>query len=246
LKSRKTFLITIALATLIAGLIIEFPARVAYRLAANPHMAVSGIQGSVWSGNAREFSTNGVYLRDISWRIKPWRLFTGKVTYAVTASPVSGFFETEARIGLGGSITLINLTAAVPVAMLERAARIPGVRGQANIKLERLELNDGSTTALDGMINIEGLVIPAVDRSSLGGFQIEFFTQRDGIVASVEDTEAVLDLAGSLRINPDKSYAFLGYVVARGNTPEGLASRIKRLPQMDVAGQHELRLEGSY
>jgi hypothetical protein len=65
-------------------------------------------------------------------------------------------------------------------------------------------------------------------------------------VASVEDTEAVLDLAGSLRINPDKSYAFLGYVVARGNTPEGLASRIKRLPQMDVAGQHELRLEGSY
>ena len=58
--------------------------------------------------------------------------------------------------------------------------------------------------------------------------------------------DGVVDLAGSLQINPDKTYAFLGQIVSKSNTPDALLQRIRFLPEGDRPGQHELRLEGSY
>ncbi len=65
-------------------------------------------------------------------------------------------------------------------------------------------------------------------------------------MASVEDTDGVVDLAGSLQLNPDKTYSFRGLVMAKANTPDGLRKRIEYLPKTDRPGQHELPLDGSY
>ena len=100
--------------------------------------------------------------------------------------------------------------------------------------------------SVDGSIDIANLVVPLLARASLGGFRIDFFTQNDHVIASVEDTDGVIDLAGSLQINRDKSYSFRGLVVSKPNTPESLRQRIQYLPQTDQPGQHELALDGSY
>ncbi|MBT8081249.1 MAG: type II secretion system protein N [Gammaproteobacteria bacterium] len=244
--NRRRGLVAVAVLTALIALIVLFPARVAYRLASSPFMAMGGISGTVWRGQAREFSTNGVYLRDLEWRIRPLGLLTGKFAYDVSGSPVSGFFESELAVGLGGTVTLSGLSASVPLQMLERAAGVAGLRGMASLQFERLEIVDGRAVAFDGTIDVANLVVPLVARSSLGGYRAEFFTQEDSIVASIEDTDGVVDLAGSLRINPDKSYAFVGYVAARTNTPNDLAQRLRFLPETDRPGQRELRLEGTY
>ena len=82
--------------------------------------------------------------------------------------------------------------------------------------------------------------------NTLGAYRAEFYTQNNGILASIEDTDGVVDLAGSLQINQDKSYVFLGQLVAKTNTPDALLQRIRYLPEGDRPGQRELRLEGSY
>lgn len=243
---RRRGLAVVALLTAVLALVVTFPARVAYQWASSPLLAMSGISGTVWSGKAREFSTNGVYLRDLEWRAQPLRLLTGKIAYSISASPVSGFFESNIAIGLDGTTTLTDLTAALPLQMMEDAAKVPGLRGEASLQFERVQLENGRAAAMDGSVTIANLVVPIVHRGSLGGYKAEFFTQNNGIVASVEDTDGVVDLAGSLQIKPDATYSFLGQVIAKSNTPEAVRQQMRYLGPANERGQQEIRLEGAY
>ena len=243
---RKRGLVIVAVLTTLIALVVIFPARIAYQWASSPLLAMSGISGSVWSGKAREFSTYGIYLRDLEWRIRPFQLLTGKIAYSISASPVSGFFQSEIAIGLDGTTTLTDLTAALPLQMAERAAKVPGLRGQASLQFERVQLVEGRAAAMDGTVAIADLVVPVVHRGSLGGYTAEFFTQNNGIVASVEDTDGVVDLAGSLQIKPDGTYSFLGQVVAKSNTPDAVRQQMRFLGPANERGQQEIRLEGAY
>lgn len=243
-RTRRLLLLTVL--TVVVALVVSFPARVAYKWLSPPLLKINGIQGTVWKGNARAFSTNGVYLQDLEWKMHPLKLLVGQAHYDVSGSPISGFFESEVIVGLGGTVTLRNLTAAVPLQMVEGAAKIAGLRGQANLKFERLELTAGRATAIDGTIDIANLVVPMLSGASLGGYRAEFFTQNNGVMASIEDVDGVVDLAGSLQLNPDKTYAFLGQIVAKPNTPDNLKKQLRYLPPADDRGQQELRLEGSY
>lgn len=236
----------LAVLALVVALIVKFPARVAYRMASSPFLEMSGISGTIWSGSAREFSTNGVYLRKIEWQMRPLRLLAGKANFEITGSPTSGFFESDIEVGLAGTVTVRDLTAAMPLQMFERAVGVPGLRGNANLKLERLELIGGRASALDGTIDVDNLVVPMVHRASLGGFRAEFFTQNNGIMASVEDNDGVIDLAGTLELTAEKTYAFLGYVTPKPETPESLVNRMQYLPATDQPNQRELSFEGSY
>lgn len=243
---RNRGLVLLGLVVLVIALTVTFPARIAYRWASSPFIAMSGIQGTIWNGSAREFSTHGVYLRDLEWRMRPLQLFTGKAVYDVAGSPISGFFESRVSISLGGKVALRDLNASVPLSMFERAANVNGLRGNASLRFERLELVNGRASTMNGTVEVAGLVVPMVAPSSLGGYRAEFFTQNNGIVASVEDTDGVVDLAGSLQLNPDKSYAFLGQVGPKPTTPEALRNQLRYLGSANERGLHELRLEGSY
>lgn len=239
-------LMVVAILTIIIGLLATFPARVAYSWASPPFVKMSGIQGTIWNGSARQFSTFGVYLTDLTWKMRPLQLFTGKAVYEVSGSPVAGFFESEIAVSFGGKVTLQDLRASLPLQMFEAASNVAGLRGSASLQFERLELVSGRPAAMDGTLDVANLIVPVVSRSSLGGYRAEFFTQNNGIVASVEDTDGIVDLAGSLQLRTDKTYTFLGQVMAKSDTPEQISRQLRFLPPGNSPGQHELRLEGSY
>jgi len=99
--SRKSFLV-IGLLTFVAGTVLLFPARVAYQWFVPEGIQLGGIEGSIWSGSAREMSGGGMYLRDVQWRLHPLRLFTGKLGLGIEASPGSGIIEADVALGPGG------------------------------------------------------------------------------------------------------------------------------------------------
>ena len=239
-------LVVVAILTIIVGLLATFPARVAYSWLSPPFVQMNGIKGTVWNGTASEFATNGVYLSDLTWQMRPLQLFTGKALFDISGSPVAGFFDSQVAVTFGGDVELRDLTASLPLQMFARAANVPGLRGSASLQFERLSLVAGRPVAMDGTLDVANLQVPMVSRTSLGGYRAEFFTQNNGIVASIEDTDGIVDLAGSLQLRADKSYAFLGQVVAKPNTPSQIAEQLKYLPPANDRGQHELRLEGSY
>jgi len=243
MRSTRGLIATFVL-TLFVGLIIMFPARVAIGWFLPAGVPVSGIRGSVWTGSANEAAVNGIYLQDIRWHLNALRLFTGELSYKVAASPVSGFFESDVSVGFDGALSMSGLTAALPLAFFAESTGLPGLQGSASLKFERVELVDGLATIADGTVQVADLVVPIVSRDSLGAYKAEFFTQNNGISASIEDTDGVLDLAGSLQIRTDRSYELVALVVAKPDAPEGVRDQLRFLPPANDRGQQELRLEG--
>jgi len=237
-------LIALGVVTLILGLIIKLPARLAVQWFAPSEVAISDIRGSAWSGSASEASVAGIYVRDVQWEFSPFSLFTGALTYKVSATPVSGFIESNVSVGLSGALIVSDLRASLPLDLFSDVIGISGLQGNSSIQFDRLKIVDGMAVAADGTIQIADLYVPIAGRESLGGYKVEFFTLDDGISASVEDDDGVVDLAGSLQVKADRSYQFIAEVVANSRTPEGVRRQLRFLGPANERGQQELRLEG--
>lgn len=240
----QTRLLTIGLVTLVVGLLVFFPARVAYRWFLPDTISIAGISGSVWSGSAREAYANGIYVRDLEWRMQPLALLSGGIGFAIEASPQTGFINSNIKLGFGGLISFDELTASLPLQVLESSFGIPGLRGTANIQFTRLVVDDGLPIKADGAIDVTDLVIPTLYRGSIGGYRAELFTQDTGVMASVEDADGVIDVAGSLRLLADRNYEFIAQIAPKNDTPESVRRQMQFLGSANDRGQHELRLEG--
>lgn len=237
--------VVIGLITFIVGVIVTFPARVAYRWFASPNLQLAGIGGTIWSGSAREFAAGSVYFRDLHWRARPFSLLTGRLGLSIEARPASGFVEADVTLTPGGSIIASDLRASLPLQMLAPMLNMPGLAGGASVEIGRLRLEDGVPVQAEGTIAVSGLVAPLIDPAPIGSYRMEFVNNDSGVIASVEDTAGVFDLAGTLTIRTDRSYEFLGLVAATDQTPDKLRGQLRFLGSPNDRGQHELRLEGS-
>ncbi|MDH3339345.1 MAG: type II secretion system protein N [Gammaproteobacteria bacterium] len=240
----RSRLLAVGSITLLVGILAFFPARVAYQWFAPDTISIAGISGSIWSGQAREARVSGIYLRDLRWQFRPFSLFSAKLGYAVAARPSSGFVDAIVAVGPTGTITLTDVKASLPLQALRRAVELPELRGKLNLQFERIKLDGNVPVAADGVLEVADLTVPLVYRSSIGGYRAEFFTQESGVMASVEDTDGVIDLAGSLQLSSDRSYQFIAQLAAKSNTPASVRQQLQFLPNGNKPGQHELRLEG--
>lgn len=235
----KRGLLVVATLTLVTGLIVLFPARIAYQWTSPSELKLSGIRGTVWRGSADAGGASGIYLSDITWRFRPLQLLTGKAAYSVTGSPLTGFVEGNIGISIGGTVFVSDLAASLPLPMLSDLLNVRGLQGDASVQFERIQLHDGLPVAANGSVQVNNLVAPRLSRESIGGFRAEFFTQNNGVAASIEETDGVIDLAASLQVKDDRSYQFLGKVVAKPETPANLRQKIETL-----GPEGELRIEG--
>lgn len=244
----KRGLIAVGLVTLCIGLLVLFPARVALNWFAPVEFRVNGIDGTIWKGAAAEATVNGMYFRDISWRMRPLSLFTGNVSYVVSGKPALGFLDTVVGIGFTGKITLSDVSAALPMSLFAGAVGVPGLRGNASFSFQHVEIVDGIAAVADGVLQINDLYVPSVNGETigaLGSYKLEFVSQADGILASVEDTDDVINVAGgSLEIKHDRSFAFLALVIATPATPKNVARLLNFLPEANDRGFREIRQEG--
>lgn len=241
----KRGLLLVALLTFGIAMVVMLPARVAYQWVAPAGVAVSGMHGTAWRGGADSVSVNGIYVGDVSWKVHPWRLLTGQANYRVQGSPVAGFVEANIGIGVTGTLTVSDLAASLPLSLFAQSLNVRGLQGDASLQFERIKLKDGIPFAADGTVRVSQLIAPRLSRDAIGGFEAEFFTQDTGVAATVEDTDGVIDLAGSLEVNQDRSYRFLGKVVAKQGAPASLTRQLEYLGSADERGQREVRFEGT-
>jgi len=237
-------LVIAGLLTFLAGLVILFPARVAVNLADVPGVSIAGVEGTVWRGSARDVSAGGIYVRDLRWRLKPLSLLLGRLSAAIEASPAGGFVNANASVTAGGKVTVRDLRMSLPLRLLSPLTGIPGLGGTANGDIKQLVIEDGLPTAADGSIEVVNLLLPLVSREPIGGYRAEVFSSDGGIAGSVEDTDGVIDIAGSIELTDTRSYSFVGQVAAKPETPAKLREQMRFLGTPNERGQYELRLEG--
>lgn len=242
---RRSRLITFGLLSFLAGVILFFPARVAYQWFAPPDLTLSGIRGSIWHGSASEASAYGIYLRELQWQIHPWQLVTAKLAYGIKSKLASGFVQADIIAGVAGTVVASDVSMSMPLSELQSVLGVPGLQGSLTAQFSEVRIERGWPVRAQGVIKIARLSVPYLLRDALGDFNAEVFTQDTAIVASLEDIDAVIDLAGSLQLSNDRSYRLLGKVGETQNTPAALQQLLSAsLGAPDARRQHEFRLEG--
>ena len=243
MKSRWWF--TAGVLAFMVGALMLFPARAAYRWFAPPDLTLAGIDGTIWNGRADHASAFGLYVRNLEWQIRPLAFLTARLALDARGELVSGFAEGRLSAGVGGNLSLSDVVASLALPSLADTFNMPNLDGTANIRFERVEIRDGLPVAANGSIEVADLLAPNIyPRGPIGGYRAEFFTQENGIAASVEDTDGVIDMAGSLTVNEDRSYVFLAAIAPKPDADEALRNQMRFLGTPDERGQYELRLEG--
>ena len=243
MKNRKR-LILAGIATFVIGLIITFPARVAYLWFAPAELKLSGISGSIWRGNAAQGTAAGVYLADVHWSFRPLGLLSGRLEFASNSKLASGFFDANVAVGIGGSLTLSDVAGALTLDTLAGVLPLTGIEGDVSLQFEKLVVENGVPVEATGTLNIANLVSRYLSPTRLGDYKAEFQTQEDGISASVESIRGVLELDGTIRLSRDRSYQFTGKVAANSTAPINIAQQLQLLGSPDSEGMRDFRIEG--
>ena len=225
-------------------LVVTFPARVAYRWFAPPDVTLSGISGSIWSGNATEGLAGGAYLRDISWRIKPAELLTAKLAFVTAAKPASGTMNADVAVGFGGDLALTNLTGSVPLDLVHDAFQQAGISGDVSLEFSELALENGLPVAANGSVTVANFFAPDLSAGVLGDYRASFQSSGGSVNGSVEDLSGVLEIDGTITINPDRSYSLVGDVAARPGAPPSIEQQLRFLGSADERGMRQFRFEG--
>ena len=142
------------------------------------------------------------------------------------------------------TVTAKNLQANLPIGAIQTAAAFGATGGSVSADITELKLDDGLPVVADGSLEIVGLTLPMVQREPLGGFKAEMFTTETGISASIEDTAAVIDLAGSLQLANDGAYEFIAQIGASERTSPQLREQLKFIGAANERGQYEIDYSG--
>lgn len=242
--ARRWIIIAGSLAFLL-GVLVLFPARVVYHWIAPAEVALAGIEGTLWRGRANHAEFGGIYLRDLSWTTSPLALFAGKASIDFEATPVSGFLEGQVSVGLGGTVAIKNASGSIALSALADIINMPNLDGTATLRLDQLDIKDGWPVAASGTLEVANLLAPNVySRAAIGGYRAEFFTQGDGLMAQVVDTDGVIDIAATLLLKSDRTFDFSGLVAPKAETAEALRNQMRFLGTPED-GKYPFKLEGS-
>ena len=237
-------LLIAGIVTVLIGLIVQFPARIAYHAFVPDSVRLTGISGSIWRGQAAEGQLGSLYVSDIAWSVRPLALLTGRLAVDLSLNPAGGFVETRASVSLAGNAELTNVEGGITIAALQGLIPMPGIEGNLRLQLEELAVSDGLPVSATGTVEVFGLVVRGLSPTPIGDFRAQLASTDGAVSGSLEDLSGVLDIAGSLRISPDRSYVLEGLVAPRPTAAESIVSQLRLLGSPNERGQRQFRLEG--
>jgi len=237
-------LVIVGILIFLVVLLATFPARVAYQWFAPAELQLSGIAGSVWNGSAIEGHAGGAYVRNINWQFKPASLLSGKLGFRTRSNPATGTLNADVAVSPGGDLLLSDLSGNLPLDLLHPAMQQSGIRGDIALAFETVLMKNGVPVAAEGSVTVSDFFVPELSAARIGDFRAEFQTNDDTVVGSVEDISGVLDVAGTISLQADGSYTFIGQVAATPVTPPSIVNQLRFLGSANERGQHEFRFEG--
>lgn len=226
-------------------LIVSFPARVAFNWFAPPDVHLSGISGSVWNGSAVEGLAAGIYVQDLTWRVKPASILSGQLEFATSSKPAAGTLTADVAISLDSSLTLSTVSGRIPLDLIHPAFQQNRISGDVNLSFAKVVIKNGLPVDINGNVTVSNFFAPELSSSPLGDYIAVVSNSEAGIKATIDDTSGVLDVSATVTLSPDNNYQVLGEVAARPDAPPSIAQQLQMLGSPDARGFRSFRFEGS-
>lgn len=218
-------------------LLVTAPATLLTRTASRvvPALGFSGVQGSVWHGEAKLLRFGDAQLQDLHWQLSPWRLLLGQAAvnfeFGVgSAQQGSG----TVLAGLSGAITASNISLHLPAQALQPFVRLPGVgfAGELQLELAELAYASGRVERLQGrLLWQQAQVRTPLGQPRLGAYAVDLGGDGEGGVnGDITDIDGVLGLSGRFHVN-QSALALEGSV--RADLPEELDRFFRVIGRLD-------------
>ncbi len=178
----------------------------AYFMTQGNTLGLSGVQGTVWSGQARlasiEIDNQQYSLGTLRWDLKPLSLLTLTPCADVNATLESQTIDGRVCAGLGGSVAVSDTSIDAPASLVQAGVPVP-IQGQLVANIQLMEMNQGRLSALQGNLTWTNARIQAEGSwLSLGSFAAEahYDAEQDALVADVFDLDGPIDLEVETRL----------------------------------------------
>jgi hypothetical protein len=236
----------------VAFALSTFPAAVAYRWLAPQGVSFSGIDGTLWRGSAVAGAVGDLALRDIRWTVQPTRLLIGRLAANIQARLTEG--SVRAHVSASPSrVVLSEVQGSTSIATLRSVLPVAGVRGDASVNLNELDLEGGAVTGVLGELRLGRLEVapfvpgPSRELVPVGDYLVKFLDSAGkGINASFADAGGPLEVAGTLVLDEQRNYTLDGLVKPRPDASRQLVEGLNIITaEPDAEGRRRLTLTGS-
>jgi len=217
---------------------------------------LSGVQGSLWAGEASSLRAGQLRLGRTSWDLSPWQLLLGRLAGQIDTVLPEGFARGEFAVGLGGSLQLKNFSAAAPVATLAAATGmgLPVQGGQVAVELTALKIADSWPQQAIGEIRIGDVAMvfrngqPVQDQ--LASFELRFnaddVPEAGPLEGMLADRGGPLEVSGLVLLTPPANYELSGRATPRASAPQEMQQALVLLGPEGPDGSRDFSFAGSF
>lgn len=240
--------------TVIVLVIVAFAAIVLARLPASWLLPKGGafscanVEGSLWSGYCSGLAVRGTALGDLTWQLRPSRLFLGRLAAHIDLErPPATSARGDIEIGLGGTVVARNLTASLPLDPTVLPALPPTLTGSLHAELALVKVTKkGVVSAVQGSIEAHDLIDHSGYVTPLGNFSVTFPGGGPQPTGNLQDLGGPLAVQGTLVLTAQPGYDLSAYVTPRANASQPLINAIQFLGSPDAQGRRQFAMQGTY
>ncbi len=180
---------------------------------------ITGMSGSIWSGNISEISAKKINLSNIAYSISFTQLFLAKLSTDLSIN--SGDIQGDLTLNIGtnykDSITVENANLLLPAEKIKDYVSTFGAKLSGDITTSQLSLitNKNNIDFIEGIARWKQAYVEVLGQSfELGEFAIELKTDESSKVINGKllNTKNLLGLQGNLKYMPDGTLEFVGSV----------------------------------
>lgn len=191
-------------------LLVTIPANRASQLLEEKFAGLSlqGVTGTIFSGQAARVVIQDLGLGPVSWSLRPWALFLGRLEYRIKVRDATLQGDGAVGLGLGGDLFVHDLTAELqPDPLVNHFAPVAvKTTGQVSLLIDSLELSDGFPRELAGLVSwSDASILEPVDLS-LGQVEMVLSRVEEGIVGNLSNTSGATAVSGDLSLAPAGQY----------------------------------------
>ena len=209
-------------------------------------LACEGPDGSVWNGSCSNLSVERFALGELTWEVTPLRLLTGELAahVALAHGPLTG--SADIARGLGGSLTLHNLSADLRLDPRQIPRTPPQLRGALHTELSLVRIEHGRLAEIRGRVEAHDLTQRTGRVTPLGSYAVTFPGGGTEPTGTLEDLGGPLAVRGTLRLTGQPGYVLDGVVAARESAAPELAQDLQFLGSPDASGRRPFSIAGTF
>lgn len=246
---RTRNLILLGLASYLLFLVAQAPASLlTHLLPTQSGVRLSGLQGTVWAGQASNVRIQQHQLTDVNWSFNGWRLFTGKLAADIEARFNNQPVSTQAAITLTGAVQLHNTQVMLDASTVGELAQIPIAQlgGRFQIALEYVELARGAPPVASGMILWKQASVTVAETVSLDDVDIQLRDAGDPpLLAVISNRGGDIRLDGKASVKPYGDYQLQLSMTPSAGSSDNVRNSLKMFARPQNDGSYLLTNNGN-